>query len=86
MKIKKDFILREIADETVLIPVGETAISFNGLILLNELGEIIWNKIKENKSKEEILNYILQEYDIDSETAQNDLDEFIYTLEKSEIL
>ena len=32
MKISKEFILREIAGEYILVPVGKTALTFNGLV------------------------------------------------------
>ena len=41
MEFKKDFMLREIVGEAVLIPTGETAAHFNGLISVNELGRFI---------------------------------------------
>ena len=43
MRFKKEFIEREIVGETVLIPTGETAAHFNGLISVNELGRFIWD-------------------------------------------
>lgn len=38
MKISKEFILREIAGEYILVPVGKTALTFNGLVTVNEVG------------------------------------------------
>ena len=40
MKIIKDFILRNIAGEYVLIPTGTTTQEFNGLISLNEIAAL----------------------------------------------
>ena len=36
MKIKKDFILRKVADSYVVVPVGKLTLDFNGIINLNE--------------------------------------------------
>ena len=38
MKVSNQFIMRTIADEHLLIPVGEAAISVKGLIALSESG------------------------------------------------
>ena len=32
MKVEKDFLLREIAGEYIIIPTGSAALEFNGLI------------------------------------------------------
>ena len=36
MKIVKEFILREIAGECVLVPTGETSQEFNGMITISD--------------------------------------------------
>ena len=36
MKFKKEFMIREIVGETILIPVGESNNHFNGIITINE--------------------------------------------------
>ena len=43
MKIDRNFVLREIAGEYIIIPTGKTALEFNGLITVNE---IAWNSGK----------------------------------------
>ena len=42
MKASKDFILREIAGEYILVPAGAASAKLNGLITLNELGWFIF--------------------------------------------
>lgn len=86
MKISKDFILREIAGEYILVPVGKTALSFNGLITINEVGELIWSMLQEEKSVTEIVNTILDEYEIDEDTALADVNEFIGLLKQNNIV
>ena len=38
MNVKLDFVLREIAGETLLVPAGKTALDLNGMLTLNETG------------------------------------------------
>ena len=52
MKIEKDFILREIAGDYVIVPTGKTALEFNGLITVNELGAFIWEKLQQETTEE----------------------------------
>ena len=47
MKRTKEFIKRNIAGEIVLVPSGQTAREFNGMVTLTETGEFIWEHIEE---------------------------------------
>ena len=86
MKFKKEFIEREIVGETVLIPTGETAAHFNGLISVNELGRFIWDYYENAKDEDDLLQKILDEYEVEKEVAKADLDEFLQTLKDAEII
>ena len=44
MKIKKEFTVRDLYGEDVLVPVGETAKSFKGIIKMNNIGRFIWER------------------------------------------
>ena len=86
MRFKKEFIEREIVGETVLIPTGETAVHFNGLISVNELGRFIWDNYENAKDEDDLLQKILDEYEVEKEVAKADLDEFLQTLKDAEII
>lgn len=86
MKFKKEFIEREIVGEAVLIPTGETAAQFNGLISVNELGRFIWENYENAKDEDELLQKILDEYEVEKDVAKADLDEFLQTLKDAEII
>lgn len=86
MEFKKDFMLREIVGEAVLIPTGETATHFNGLISVNELGRFIWENYEKAKDEDELLGFILDEYEVERDVAKADLDEFLDILRKNEIV
>ena len=45
MRINKDFVLREIAGDYVIIPIGSTVLEFNGLITVNEVGAVLWKML-----------------------------------------
>ena len=86
MKLKKEFILREIAGEYILVPTGETTLNFNGLITVNELGAFIWTNIEKVNSEEDILKLILDEYEVEENIAREDLNEFLNKLKAAEII
>ena len=86
MIIKKELIKREIAGDTILVPVGKTVYDSNGLFVLNELGAFIWDLLPTAASEEEICNAVLAQYDVQKETAAMDVSEFLQTLRKLDII
>ena len=86
MIIKKELIKREIAGDTILIPVGKAVYDSNGLFMLNELGSFIWDQLPSVDSEEEICNAVLAQYEVSTETAKKDVAEFIQRLRKMEII
>ena len=41
-----EFILREIAGESILVPTGQAALAFNGLASLNASGVFLWGLLE----------------------------------------
>ena len=73
MKLKKDFILRQIADEYVVFPVGEMAVS-NMIVELNETGAYLWKLLVNGSDRESLIHRFAEYYEIDTETAAGDVD------------
>ena len=77
MKVSKDFILRNIADEYLLIPTGKAALNVKGLIALSESGVLLYEKLQNECSREELLNALLAEYEVSEAEAAEDVDAFL---------
>ncbi len=77
MKIKKGYMVRDIADTHIVVPVGERVIDFKGIMTLNETGYFLWNKLTDGISYDDLLKALLDEYEVDEATARADLDEFL---------
>lgn len=86
MKIKDGFMLREVAEQWVVIPLGERVIEFNGIMTLSESGAILWKLMENNATEEELIRAVLEEYNIDEETAKKDIHEFVFSLKDKELL
>ena len=86
MKIQKEFVLREIAGDYVIIPTGKTTLTFNGLITVNEVGADLWKMLQSDVTFEDLVQGILKDYDVDEETAREDIQEFLDTLIRGGIL
>lgn len=80
MKIKSDFILRNVAGTYVVVPVGKRADEFNGMINLNETGAFFWELAEKGCTREELINAGLDTYNVDKAVLERDVDKFIQTL------
>ena len=80
MKIPYEFVERTIAGEHFLVPVGEAAKAYNGLFALNELGAFLWEKIPQAENEAQLVDMVLDEYDVDRATAAKDVREFMEKL------
>lgn len=86
MRIDKEFVLREIAGDFVIIPTGKTVLSFNGLISVNEVGAFLWEQLQNDVTIEELVTAVLNEYEVDEATAREDIQEFLDVLVTSKVL
>lgn len=82
MKASKDFILREIAGEYILVPAGAASTRLNGLITLNELGWFIFKTLETEQTLDSLTDAITAEYDVGREVARADALEFLQQLDK----
>ena len=80
MKVSKEFVLREIAGDYIIIPTGKTVLEFNGLITVNEVGVSLWKMLQEEATFEELVKGVLDEYDVEEAVARKDIQEFLNRL------
>lgn len=80
MKIKLEFVLREIAGDMLLVPAGKTALDLNGMLTLNEVGGQIWKMLPEVENEEEIVERLLKDYDAEPAQVREDVSEFLERL------
>lgn len=45
MKIKEGFMLRQVAESWVVVPMRNEELDFNGMITLNETGAFLWKRL-----------------------------------------
>ena len=86
IRIEKEYVLRQIGDDYIIVPVGKAALSFNGMITVNETGAFLWEQLVEGTNKEELLRTMLETYEVTQEEAERDIDEFLDILYENEIL
>ena len=86
MKIKQGFTLRRVVDEYMVMPTGENIKRYGGTVVLNDVSAYIYEQLKQPISREDLLSQILEEFDVDAETASADLDVLLEQFRQMDLL
>ena len=86
MRAKPGFVLRNVVDEYILMPTGDNIGKFNGTVLLNVVSAFVWEKLQNPISREELLNAILEEFEVEKAVASADLDALLETLKGYDVV
>lgn len=80
MKAKENFVLRQVAGTWVVIPLGQAAVDFNGMLTLNESGAVLWKALEQGGDRETLADALTGEYNVSRNQALADVDEFLTVL------
>lgn len=83
MKLKENYLLRQVADTWVVLPLGAENLNFNGMLTLNETGALLWKALEQGGDREALADALTAEYTVDRAMALSDVDEFLAKLAKS---
>ena len=75
------FVTRVIAGETIIVPISSGVGDLDAIFTLNEVGTEIWNLIDGQTSMAQMVDVIVDRYEISRETARSDIAEFLAILE-----
>ena len=73
MKVNENVIHRCVADEDMLVPIGEAAGEMNGLYVLTPTGGEIWDMLAEGKGIEDIVGIMSEDYGEDPAVIRADV-------------
>lgn len=85
MQLKDGFILRTVAGQHVVVPSGED-LDLNMMITLNETGKLLWGNLAKGAEQEELVAALLQEYNVEEQTAEAHVVRFVEKLRKNGFL
>lgn len=86
MKIHDGFLLREVAGNYIVMPVGAAAERLNGMIKLNETSAFLFRALEKETDEESLVRALLTEYAVDAEVAKHDVRAFLDTLRRAKVL
>ena len=86
MKLCGEFIVRQVMDNIVAIPVGQTALRFNGMILLNDVSKVIWGCLEQGTDLEKTITALTDAFEVSRDEARTDILEFWDKLRKLQLV
>ena len=86
MKIKKGFILKEIAGSFVVVAIGPAVKDFNGAISLNSVGATLWKALEHDNTVDGLIQLLLDEYQVDYDKAKVDVENFVNKLKEANLV
>lgn len=87
MKIKKGFIVREVAGTYIALATGELSKEYNGSLTLNSSAKFLFDNLQNDTTKSELINKMMNHFDnLDENTAKNAVDKFISKLEGENLI
>lgn len=81
MKIKNGLSLYEVAGSYVVVPTEDETLDFNGMVTLNETGAFLWKRLEQECGREQLVQALLDEYDVSQEQAQRSVERFVAEIE-----
>jgi len=87
MKLKYNFVIREIDDTPIAVAVGDDSKYFNGVVKLNFSGRVIFEMINGNDvTMDDIVSNLIDKFDVDKDTAEKSAALFLDELRKSDLV
>lgn len=74
MKINKNYVIKHVLDSDILIDIKS---NFNSVIKLNKTSKQICELINKGLNRQQIINELVNKYDIDKDTLKKDVNKFI---------
>jgi hypothetical protein len=82
----RSFVTRQIAGETLIVPVAGRVTDLESIYLLNEVGSRIWELLRSPTTPDRIAEVVASEFAVSAELAAGDVAEFIDSLSARELI
>ena len=80
---EKDLVTRDIAGESIIVPIKGHVGDLEGIFTLNEVGAMIWRLIDGQKTGRQLAEAVKDEYDVE---AEDDVVDFLQSLEDAGLI
>jgi len=86
MKRKESFLLQQVGDENLLVPIGAQVMDTNGIITLNATAAFIWEELADEKTAAELAAGLVERFDVGPDQAAADVRTFTGELRENGLL
>ena len=77
----RSFVTRQIAGETLIMPIAGRVVDLESIFVLNEVGSRIWELVGSPTTAGRIAEIVAGEFDVSAERAAEDVAEFLGALD-----
>ena len=81
-----DVVSRNIAGESILVPIRGDLASLDCIFSLNAVGEFVWTVLAEPTTVAQIVPAVVQEFDVSSAQAAHDVQAFLAELAEAGLI
>ncbi|HHZ06626.1 MAG TPA: PqqD family protein [Clostridiales bacterium] len=86
IKAKSGYLLREIAGESVIIPIGDNIADFCGIISANTSAVFLWKMLVVGTTRDDMVKALENHFEISKDVAAADVYDFLQQLLNREML
>ena len=86
MKIKKEYVMRDVAGQAIVIAIGKESEQFKGMINLNRAGKDVWTYLEKGLDFVAIAKKMAEKYEVDENTAMHDVESMVDRLYRIGVL
>ena len=87
MKLKKEYKVRSMAGENVVIMQGTAGCDMTRIISLNDSSLLLWNELQGKEFEvADVANLLVETYEIDSEIAERDAKAWVEKLQECNLI
>ena len=77
----KDIVTRDVAGETIIVPIRGRVGDLDAIYTLNEAGSLIWQHLENRPTVPQLVDAVVTEYDVATGEAKKDVEDFLESLE-----
>jgi hypothetical protein len=86
MKLKKEFVLKEIAGECIVVSVNSD-LDLGGVMMLNSTAKTLWQALEDGvESVDELVKALTDEYEVTEQQARSSVEKFLDKLKELNLL
>jgi len=80
MRRNSEFVLRQVVGKFVVVPLGQAAETFRGMITLNRTGKFLWDLLETEQTEESLISALVATYGITEERAAGTVKKFLESI------